>query len=108
MQSILEIVVESLSPEERRGLALGEEIYRMFGCPVRDAEIRRCVDVYISECIKRNLRYGRAVLRQLKRWERGEWRPSIPISPQTDFAGARPKAAALEREELRRLKENAS
>jgi hypothetical protein len=78
LQSILGIVLESLSPEERRGFEVAEQIYAMQRSPTERAQLYDTMKLIMGECARRNLRYGRAFFGMFKQLERGEWAP-VPV-----------------------------
>jgi hypothetical protein len=101
LQSILEIVLESLTSEERRGFAVAEEIYKLQKSPTEISQLHETMKLIIGECTKRHLRYGKAFLLRFKQIERGEW-PSkaIPFprkQPVPSDYGVRANPAAMER-----------
>jgi hypothetical protein len=109
LQSVLEIVAEILPEEERKGLALAEEIYKLYA--VKEP-VAKTLDRIITEFQRRKQWYPRILFRRLKEIQEGKRVPdeTIPFpdkQPVPSDYGVHANPQVIERDRARRQRESA-
>ena len=75
LQGVLGIELDLLMVQEREGMVLAEEIYKLAGAPVNKLQVAQVIEVIQVESRRRGVRYPRILLRRKIEMQRGMYAP---------------------------------